>query len=285
MKRILVLLLIFVFFSCNEETVNDEDISDFSKIVVEGWIEEGDYPQVLLSRSVPIPSEIDSLAILKYAIRSAKVTVSDGQNQEVLRLKRNNDLIPPFIYVGSELMGQVGKTYSLKVEYLGTTLQASTYIPKTVVLKSAVYLKDNPADTTGYVFVNFEDPIYENNYYQITTKVDNSEPLFVPALYGNLNDENFKSSIVSMQINRGILVSQVVKYNPFFSDNDLIFVKLRTLNKETYDFWNSWQNEVVNARNPIYPSNTSLKSNIKGGLGIWAGYGQSLVIIAPTKKR
>ena len=53
----------------------------------------------------------------------------------------------------------------------------------------------------------------------------------------------------------------------------------RTMNKESFDFWNSWQNEIINGQNPIFPSNTSLKTNIKGGLGIWAGYGSDVVIV------
>ena len=51
------------------------------------------------------------------------------------------------------------------------------------------------------------------------------------------------------------------------------------MNKESFDFWNSWQNEIINGQNPIFPSNTSLKTNIKGGLGIWAGYGSDVVIV------
>ncbi|MNG13264.1 hypothetical protein D3C84_969320 [compost metagenome] len=56
------------------------------------------------------------------------------------------------------------------------------------------------------------------------------------------------------------------------------------MNKDAFDFWNSWQNEIVNSRNPIYPSNTSLKSNIKGGIGIWAGYGQSTILVRTPPK-
>jgi len=57
------------------------------------------------------------------------------------------------------------------------------------------------------------------------------------------------------------------------------------MNKDALDFWNSWQNELVNSRNPIYPSNTSLKSNINGGIGIWAGYGQNTIVVrTPPKK-
>jgi hypothetical protein len=74
------------------------------------------------------------------------------------------------------------------------------------------------------------------------------------------------------------------KFTPNFADGDLIYVKLRTQNKDALDFWNSWQNEIVNSRNPIYPANTSLKSNINGGIGIWAGYGQSIFIVKTPEK-
>jgi hypothetical protein len=154
-----------------------------------------------------------------------------------------------------------------------------------VPLKSAEYVKKNATDTTGYVFVKFDDPVNEKNYYQIATKIDGEEPIFVPSFYGSLDDKNFESPSVSVQINRGVLLFPKTKFTPYFADGDLIYVKLRTQTKEVLDFWNSWQNEIVNSKNPIYPSNTSLKSNIKGGIGIWAGYGQSTIIVrTPPKK-
>jgi hypothetical protein len=56
------------------------------------------------------------------------------------------------------------------------------------------------------------------------------------------------------------------------------------MSKSGFEFWNSWQNEIVNGRSPVFPANTSLKSNIKGGLGIWEGYGQSTLLIQTIKK-
>lgn len=270
--------------SCNNDNFSTE-INLESKIVVEGWIEEGDVPQLLLSSSIPITEVIDSINVLDHAIRSAKVTVSDGQNVEVLRVKNDKDRLPPFVYYGSEIIGEAGKTYTLKIEYLNRIVSASTTIPKTVALKSAEYIKNDVADTTGYVFVKFDDLINEKNYYQIATRLAEHEPIFVPAFYGNLDDKNFDSPKISMQVNRGVLIFPKTKYKPYFTDGDLIFVKLRTMNKDVLDFWNSWQNEIVNSRNPIYPSNTSLKSNIKGGIGIWAGYGQNTILVrTPPKK-
>ena len=284
MKHILIICCSLLFLSCNQDEFSSNSKAS-SQIIVEGWIEHNDYAQVILSTSIPIDAVIDSTTILNNVIRSAKVTVSNGQTIEVLRLKRDSDRIPPFIYYGSNILGKAGDEYTLRIEYLNRVIEAKTRIPTVVPLKNAYYEKEKDQDTTGYVHIEFEDPILEKNYYQVTTKIDKEEPVFVPAFYGNLNDNNFTSSNVVMQVNRGVLVFPKTKFKPYFTDGDLIYVKLRTLNKDAYDFWNSWQNEIVNGRNPIYPANTSLKSNINGGLGLWAGYGQSTFVVkTPAKK-
>jgi hypothetical protein len=284
MKKYILFLFALTIISCSNDNFSTQKSLE-SKIVVEGWIEEGDFAQVLLSSSIPVTDVIDSTNVLDHAIRSAKITISDGQTSEVLRVKNDKNRVPPFVYFGSTLKGEAGKEYSLKIEYLNRVIEAKTIIPKTVELKSAEYIKKNPADTIGYLFVKFDDPLNEKNYYQIATKIDGEEPIFVPAFYGNLDDKNFKEAAVSIQINRGIILFPKTKFTPYFVDGDLIYVKLRTQNKDALDFWNSWQNEIVNSKNPIYPSNTSLKSNINGGIGIWAGYGQSTLIVkTPPKK-
>jgi hypothetical protein len=284
MKKLYLFVLTTIVISCNNDNFSNE-IKVESTIVVEGWIEEGDVPQLILSSSIPIAEVVDSTNVLDHVIRSAKVSVSDGQITEVLRVKNDKDRLPPFIYYGSEIKGEAGKTYTLRIEYLNRIVTSSTIIPKTVPLTSAEYVKNNVSDTTGYVFVKFDDPLNEKNYYQIATRLDKEEPIFVPAFYGNLDDKNFNLPTISLQVNRGVLIFPKTKYQPFFKDGDLIFVKLRTMNIDALDFWNSWQNEIVNSRNPIYPSNTSLKSNIKGGIGIWAGYGQNTMVVkTPPKK-
>ena len=284
MNKYLLFLFGLLLISCSNDNFNEQKNVE-SKIVVEGWIEEGDFANVLLSSSIPVTNVIDSTNVLNYVIRSAKITISDGQNSEVLRVKNDKNRVPPFVYFGSILKGEAGKQYSIKIEYLDRVIEALTSIPKSVPLKSAEYIKKNEADTTGYVFVKFDDPLQEKNYYQIATKIESEEPIFVPSFYGNLDDKNFESSSVSVQINRGVILFPKTKFAPYFADGDLIHVKLRTQTKEALDFWNSWQNEIVNSKNPIYPSNTSLKSNIKGGIGIWAGYGQSTIIVkTPPKK-
>lgn len=276
--------IIFIITSCSDEHF-EALINNESKIVVEGWIEDGDVPLVLLSSSIPIADVIDSTNVLNHVIRSAKITVSDGQITEVLRVQKSTSNVPPFVYYGTHIIGQTGKKYTLKVEFLNRIIEATTTIPKSVVLSNVEYLKKNEMDTIGYVFVKFTDPINEKNYYQIATKLEGEESVFVPAFYGNLSDENFRSSTVEMQVNRGVLISSKSKFQPYFVDGDKVFVKLRTMNKDAFDFWNSWQNEIVNGRNPIFPANTSLKSNLKGAVGIWAGYGINMVQVRMPQKK
>jgi hypothetical protein len=283
MKKIALFILVTHLISCNRDNFSKE-IPLESKIVVEGWIEEGDVSQVILMKSIPINTIIDSSTVLNQVIRAAKVTVSNGSQEEVLRLKTNPGAIPPFIYYGSSIIGESGKKYTLKISYLNNTLEAITSIPKSVSITSAKYVKKNLNDTIGYINIAFEDPITDKNYYSIATRLSKQDSIFTPALYGNLDDANFGSSSVSLQINRGIALYPKTKFQPYFENGNIIFVKLRTTNKVSFDFWNSWQNEIINGRNPIFPSSTSLKSNIKGGLGIWAGYGQSTIIVNAQKK-
>ncbi|WP_269222646.1 DUF4249 family protein [Flavobacterium sp. IMCC34518] len=277
-----VLILVFLL-GCT--TVDyKEEVEVVSKIVLQGYIEEGDVSHVVLSTSVPIGSTVDTLSILKHLFLFAKVTVSDGTNSEVLIPQFDKNWIPPLIYTGKTIVGKSGNTYSIKVEYVGSILKSTTTIPKSVPIRELNYVKNNPLDSTGYVFVKFVDPVNEKNHYQILTKVDGKEPVYVPAFYGNLNDDNFSSSAVNFQINRGVLLITSNQFKPYFSDGDFVFVKLRTMDKAAFDFWNDYQNEIVNGLNPIFPANTSLKSNIIGGLGIWAGYGVSVVSLQTRKQ-
>ena len=275
----LILSFFVVLISCTNEDISKQ-ISVESKIVVEGSIEEGGFAKVLLSRSVPIGVAVDSTTILNYVIRSAKVTVSDGVKEEVLRLKRDNNTIPPFVYFGSEIKGETGKTYSLKIEYLNRIITAKTTIPFSVPILSADYIKDNPTDKKGNILIKFNDPINEKNYYQVQTKL-NKDLIYIPAIYANLNDANFVDPAISFQILRGKTFSfeDYSDYKTYFEDGDVISVKLRTMNKAGFDFWNDWQNEIINGQSPIFPNTTSLRSNIEGGIGIWEGYGQNTILV------
>lgn len=274
---ILILITLLLLTSCKRE--GHSIVTGESKVVVEGWIEEGEVAQVLLTHSVPINEIVDSSNFLKYAIRSATVIVSDGSASDTLRLKSASQYLPPFLYVGEKIKGKVGGKYKLMVKYLKQTLTAESMIPPSVPIRKVQYTRQNPTDTIGNLSVEFTDPADQQNYYQIATLLEGYDGIFVPSLYGNLSDRSFTAPEVSMQITRGITIFPRTNFQAYFSDGDLVYVKLRTMTKEGFDFWNSWQNEIINAQNIMFPANRSLKGNINGGIGIWCGYGQKTVKI------
>jgi hypothetical protein len=274
-RLLLTTIILLVFSSCEhgEYLITEGE----SKFVVEGWIDEGDVARVLLTRSIPMTEPIDSSSIIRYAIRSAFVIVSDGEVIDTLRLKTASKYLPPFMYVGDKIIGKTGGKYTLTVKYLNRTLTAESVIPPTVPITNVQYTRVNPTDTIGNITVEFTNPAGQQNYYQIATLLNGRDDIYVPCLYGNYNSRHFVSPDVSIQITRGITIFPRTSFESHFNDGDFIYVRLRTMPKEGFDFWNAWQNEIINAQNAIFPSNSSLKSNINGGIGIWCGYGQSTV--------
>ena len=55
------------------------------KLVIDGSIESGGFPRVLLSNSASYFMNIDSANIRDLIVSTAKVTVSDGSTQEIVR--------------------------------------------------------------------------------------------------------------------------------------------------------------------------------------------------------
>jgi hypothetical protein len=260
-------------FSCNEDS-EVAYIEYQPKVVVEGWIENGTTATVILSWSASFSHKLDSAYLLNQIIRSAKVSVSDGEQTEFLILGIDKRYLPPYVYYGRKIIGKAGKSYSLKIEYRGETLTSETYIPEPVSLDSCRFLKANPSDLTGHVHIQFKNTSTE--YYQVATRVLNMETAFTPCLFGNFSSSQFgKNETVSIQIHKGPILYPDVQFETFFITGYWIDIKFRTQSRASYDFWNSWQNEVLNAQNPVFPAYTNLKSNIQGGIGVWCGYGVS----------
>ncbi|OWP84029.1 hypothetical protein BWK59_07460 [Flavobacterium davisii] len=262
------------FYSCQEDT-NSTKVSE-SKLIVEGWIEENGVANVILSKSIPTNTNFNQNNIDKYFIRAAKVTVSDGINAEILHLKMVNGYIPPFIYTGENIIGKKGFTYTLTIEFNGKELRAETTIPESVSIKELAIEKID--DFKRKIGIAFIDPD-SKNYYQIATKIVGKDSLFIPTLYGTIDDETFTTKNVKLNLLKGIQFYPVENTETYFPSGKIVEVKLRTLEKKSYEFWNSWQNDILNGQNPLFPATFNLKSNIKGGLGIWAGYGADTKVI------
>ena len=278
-KRTLILLLIInsLLLSCKKEENTGKKYEP--KFAVEGWIENEGYPHVILTRNVPFFSDLDSAQLANVVLRWAKVTVSDGETSEILTSRKDDNYFPSYIYKGSKIKGEIGKTYTLTIEYLDTLLTSTTMIPKPVPLDSIWFEGKN--DTLAQLNIRFQDPP-DKNYYKIYTKTS-LDKRYIPTLLSNHDDKFFNGKKYTLQINKGAENNLSTKKEPYFKINEEVLVKISTIPKNGFDFWNSFQNEILNSSNPLIGSTGEIMSNIQGpALGVWCGYGSSIYKVKAT---
>ena len=280
MKERFYKLFLFVLFLLSAICCNDDYnfnlLEPDDKIVVDGWIDNGQFAKVLLTRNSPYFSSIDSVSIRDLVLTRAKVTVSDGEKSEILILRRNDDYFPPYIFEGNEITGDTGKTYTVTAEYGGKTVWASTTIPPAVKLDTFYFKLLDNSDSLGTINIEFTDPPDVKNYYRILSKRNRKDTKYISSMIMGIDDIFFSGKKFGFSISRSPNSYLSTKGNKYFQSGDTVGIKFCTIDKPHFDFWNSFQDEVMNRSNPFASSLSTVRSNIQGGgLGVWGGYGVS----------
>jgi hypothetical protein len=198
------------------------------------------------------------------------VTIDDGTKKEILTLKPNNNYFPPYVYRSTEMKGEVGKTYSLTVESKGIKATAVTTIPKPVSLDSVWFSTEK--DSLGVIWIKFTDNAESKDYYRTLSKIKNIDSTYIPNKIPNFNDEYFNGQDIQFALYKGnSVIADDIDY--YYHTGDTISLKFTTIDKSSFDFWFSFQHELINAGNPFASTNSRVASNVTNGLGIWCGYG------------
>ena len=264
------------YLSACEQTVGDLDLPDYeSKIVIDGWIEQGKYAEVTLTKSASYFSDIDSAALREALVSTAKVSISDGENSEVLTLFRNSDKFPPFYYRGTKMRGEVGKSYKLTVESRGETYEAVTSILPPPKLDSLWVEFEAENDTTANLWLSFKDEPVVENYYRIFTQRQGKDKKFEAVYLSAIGDKYFDGQLFSFNILRntqGIPDSNEAQ----FSVGDTVTVRFCSMDQTHFDFWRTLEREAISIGNPFSSSGNEILSNTgDNALGVWGGYGAS----------
>ncbi|WP_308757228.1 DUF4249 domain-containing protein [uncultured Bacteroides sp.] len=277
MKRTAFLLCFFLsclsFACCDPEWDFTTDYTP--QVVVEGSIESNGFARVYLSYSKALGSTWDSLSVSEIPLTTAKVTVSDGEQTEILTGRSDKYRLPYFVYTGNVLRGVPGKRYTLCITHRGKNITAETSIPAPVGIDSFSICKSENSDTLYQVTAYFHDPEKESNYYKIFTRVYGRDSSYYNAFMGTFSDEILSSPVAKASVYRPFRHTELKKYTPFFTPGEQVGIKFTQVTEEVFQYWNKYENEVVNNSNPFFPNTSNLPGNIQGGIGIWAGYGVS----------
>ena len=270
MKKSIICIVLFIFASACTDNIEFHN-NQSSQLIVEGWIEDGGFPVVILTRTLPVFTEYQNVDSIKnYLLRWAKVTISDGRDSVVLTGKYDPGYFPPYIYTSSRIKGVAGREYKLSVEYQNYHATAITSIPYSPDYCSFKVEQCNDIDTLYQIKAKIQKESSEG-YYQFFTRVGTSSKQYYASYLGSVNSDVINSDMY-FPVYRGQQLKSD-RYTPYFCLHDTISVKLAHIDEISYRFWDSYIQTLSLSSNMFLSTSNNIKSNIKGGNGYWCGYG------------
>ncbi|MBA3648022.1 MAG: DUF4249 domain-containing protein [Chitinophagales bacterium] len=280
-----LLLFILIFSSCKKNITIDLPPS-VQQFIVEGHIETGQPPYIILTRSSDYYSVFYLDSINKFFVHNAIVKISDGTDTfQLPELSIDTGNISVSAYVGLGISGEEGKTYSLSIQAEGKTLTSVTTIPYSKPLDSIWYetgvIPGN--DTFVRLVCRYTDAPQSGQYVRYFTK-ENSNP-FYPGLNSVFEDAVINGTTFDFPLDKGVSRTDTTTFYPGyfqFRKGDTITVKWCQIDKPHFDFWRTLEFELGGQESP-FASPIDIQSNINGGLGIWGGYAPSYKTIMVPK--
>ena len=249
--------------------------SDAAEIVVEGWIEDGGFPVVMVSTSVPVSSKYQDWDVLEdHLVRWAKVSLSDGEKEVVLTGKVDKTYFPPYIYTTARMRGEAGKTYSLKVEYGGRVETAETTIPSKVPLE---YVKVVEREDGYGIVAGLKDNPDTKDYYKFFVKVEKVDSSYVSSFLGLVDDNILGEEVTDIAVNSSFVSNfAAIDRSPVsYAEDDMVWVRFCSMDEVSFTYWSDYDDVTSLSTNPFFPVNKKIRSNVSSGMGYWAGYGSS----------
>jgi hypothetical protein len=273
MRSLLVIwiLILFVLGACTKEVEMDYPATE-KQLVVEGYIEPGRYPVVYLTKSSPYFEKIDSSNVMKLIASVAKVSISNGEQTEVLTLRYAKDIFPPYYFEGTEIRGELGKSYTITIELEGRTYTSTTTLTDQVSLQKISFVKTTKNDEQNFLSLKFLDPKGVKNCYRVYTKRIGKDPDFVPCYLSTFNDYGFDGQEFNFEVIRSYSPVIQTDNGRYFVKGDSIMVKFCTIDERQHNYWKSVETQIAISANPFGLSSSDPLSLINGGaLGVWAG--------------
>ena len=286
--------LIMGLNSCSKEV--KIDIPGFDEqIVIDGSIETGTPAIIFLSNSKDIYAPTDINSYLSGFISGATVIVSNGTITDTLTEICTDNLPAGFesiaaaffglpieqlvnlhlcAYVSTGIVGEVGKTYSLKVLYNDKIYTSSTKIENPTALDNLFWREQVNLPGYGFSWAKITDSPIMGDAYR--WEVKNLGDLFYSKPFQPFTDDRFyngKTFEFSVE-NPMSFKDQTIEnqYKGYYKLGDTIVVKFSKLGKKEYQFFEKKYNQIYSGGNP-FATPTNIPTNIEGGaLGIWAGF-------------
>jgi hypothetical protein len=302
-------LISLIFVSCQEEITLDLPQAE-NKLVVEGAIEPGFPPYVILTRNQgyfdPINQETYANLFVND-VDSIKVWYYNNGEKEIRILEQIPGVDSLAIYTdinytaGNYSFSQAGRTYYLEIQWNNQLITSETTIPEPTPLDSLWVEQNETADKDFKCDIRaiYSDPSDQQNNILIKSKrIQHYErnredtilcdtinyPDFPLKLVDAgsdvlINGQSFETYFPRPKDN-GFPTGKYNSYHTKECDNgstlefaeDVVLIKFCQIDEPSMKFWRSLVRQFGTNGNP-FSEPMNLVSNINNGLGIWTGYG------------
>lgn len=272
----LIISALFTLMACEKDITADFGQNE-QYYVVEGHIENGLPPYVILSYSQNAFAKFDTSSYAKSLVRGAEIWVIDGQDS----VKLQEFQYPPFIVYSSlgGFVGKAGHTYRLRIKTNGNLITASTKLLTPIGMDSIKFVESKFTKGYGLIKCFFTDPDSLGNYYRFFSKRLGKDPVDLYLTYTKQFGSVFDDKVINGQhfdfdIARGTMPGEDFSKDPnfpLFQKGDTVIFKWTSIDSDSYNFWRSAEQAMNSYDNP-FGVPPFVKGNVNGAKGIWGAY-------------
>ena len=282
MKRLWYIVLIgLVLTAC---TVNPPQPDS---LVLEGWIDADGYPVVLIHRSYVLANAPDSVRSLEEIVMDqlipfGKVVVSDDEQEVILTGRLDTLYLPPYSYSSLNMVGQVGKTYTVTAKYKDLYATATTTIPPVAYIDSLVIKQTFKTRVSVTAYMSDVKPD-EESYYALFLREYGTKQ-FVLCPFGVFDSQKAVDGKMELTVFNPLTDYRTIENvnSNFHRDtvpSDTIKeyqLKVARIDYPSYLFWKAYNEQVVTSGIVFVPVFKNMPSNVEGGIGYFSGMGSSV---------
>ncbi len=274
MKYFHILCFLFAVLSLHSCADSEpEPAGEKMPLVVEGWIEEGEAPIVMVTHAVDMTSDAPSFD--DFVEKWGRVTIYDNGQPYILTGRVNNGYTPSLIFTSSRLKGKVGHTYRLTIETESDFVEATVTMAAAPTIANVVPVEQGE----GYALMVRLSDI--EGVVQFQTRVIGEEGRFYPAFCATLPaaDIPYEGFTVTRGVHASYDNEQAENFSQFFSTGQTIMVKACRVPGELLPFWTAYDQAVSLGGNIFLSMPQNCRGNIAGGLGYFSANGISTAAV------
>lgn len=290
----LSLFVLIGLASCTKEV--QIDLPGYQEqLVVDGSIETGRPAIVLLSTTSNVYSSTNYASYLNSFVDDAVVIISNGTQTDTLTQICTDNLPPglediaagifgipaPLLsslhlcaYVSLNMLGEVGKTYTLQIQHAGKTYTSSSKIDQPVPLSDFYWKPEGNFTDRGFTWAKLTDPAAGSDAYCWEVKYL-SDVNFSKTFNPYFNDKFFNGLTFEFGYENPMSFQDTTANNPyrgFYKLGDTVVVKFSKIGPKEFNFFEKKYNQMYSGGSP-FAVPTNVPSNISNGaLGVWAAY-------------